>query len=1669
MDEQNARASQETCPSTELNAESSNLSAADSVRETLPSAEQNKPSRDLETTALKNATSSQSVVTQLCLRENEDAKDLGELPACIESMEIEHLDPDQRLHACASADMDMIHGDQEDRVDAASQDISMPDGGAALTHVEGLQETGGSHSVQKSALCSMDGSCDEEASLEMLSVAVESFENMQRRSEEGLLNANNVHKSPEFQKEQRTEDASVEMEKDCINMLSMTKSTSESEDNESSVVDGFCAPSAEFQGNEHFLNMLCELAAAHQEERECSSTSKQVASCMASMADNDALCDEPKRLSFVDLLRKQMVHAHALTDLSPDAFYEAFLKQHQEFLGRKFGKDLNWSMPSGSIISKKGVVATLEFEQKLNQISHREGNAPTDKTSRDSKSGDLNSAGKVGGDSKEETGNDERSFFVGDLVWAKVKSHPWWPGQIFDAADASVAAKRIQKPGRTLVAFFGDGTFGWLRQSQLIPFEPNFGEKVKQTTMKSFCRAVLEALEEVSRRKELGLRCSHSGDAVYSRNLFPDLNAGIRIGVRLICHKDIEVSEGQFHPEGVLKFVRTAACSPLYSLSSGVEYSKLCGHVYGFRSFMLSSKRPAIKPPLLNMIKAQKKEKCMQRSELKRRLEQSELVGGLNLAAGKESKRLHLSKDAGVRESSAGVKIQSPRFRSIETLAEEFKAAESDLKLQEQVQGSTWLAKGKRLHVSPDCNEKKKAGEWQSLGPLRDAKKLGLETTVDTSASSDDDNRTLLDITGYQSLNKKKKGAIKSTTGVPSKDVGQQLLKVEQEPMKKPGLANQDKSYLNSCKATLSVMVSQPDPCLPPVIEENKEMRNAEGINEMRNEEENKETRVQLDLQSAGTQYLKHVEKGAQGLQDVRNVDKGNEDARDQLDVRDADLELRKKVKGETLDSKYNCAEDSKEQEIQLRDLNTDEPRENEKLETVRKAEIRVEFEKENETLVVKVAEKDEREDLESGASEQSEKNEREMGVENFVKKQRKRMHFETGDNLGRPEQLKKRRQDTHNKGKLVLSSVTKTEKIIPRTSVKTSKLGLSMRKIAGALKAAPGSLKSPKYITSKDSSTTASVECAASKETKGLSSDHRSPKRPVPASRSVVNKDSLPKLLNTLQAVATDPLSSANRRSSLEGVTSFILKFRNKVFLKSSGYSAATAAVKSMPSIANGHLSADTKVNGKGPSGNKIVSLGTQQTGSKDSSAEREAPLKIESFNESIGGPESQRLVEPDTFCEAKAVDSKELCPLGATSKVHGSDGQNSSHDNETDHDELMTAGNKRPCMQELAVAARKRKSEVLQEIATKTLGKREALKGLTQKRFPEKKSHKETVADTRHYAKSVKHYISRGEGLSLSGKKSPMQSSGSGKVALGLFMQFPENFTLPSESELRELFNCFGTLETFGIRVYKKASTAQVVFKHSGDAEAAWQHARKNRMFGQANVSYKLRHFSLSSKSESRLLSLASAKIGSLDARNLKSTALEEAGRPFLAKQSIGGPEKGSLMKPQSPARDSFLNRAHLDIGGLRVPEQSPVDRIMSSSCEPVPAPSLANESSPESLRVVEQAPVQICSTSRFEGMPSLSPASMLQPTVAVPPCGSSSPSGPELGVMMGPPIIQQQEAIQSPSNAQCAVASNLFNSPSMSSVNVSSGDIQVQMMKLLLQVSVIVSSTALTHKST
>ncbi|KAF2600118.1 hypothetical protein F2Q68_00007013 [Brassica cretica] len=156
-----------------------------------------------------------------------------------------------------------------------------------------------------------------------------------------------------------------------------------------------------------------------------------------------------------------------------------------------------------------------------------------------------------------------------DLVWGKVSSFPWWPGQVFlDSSVASKKAKKHFKKGAFLVAYFGDCSFAWNDASKIKPFRRHFSQMVEQSDSPEFRNAVGCALEEVSRRVEFGLSCGCVSEEAYDRvKTRRVMNAGIREESRVRYGGDEASSAGLFEPAKLVEYMKRLACCPRHDES----------------------------------------------------------------------------------------------------------------------------------------------------------------------------------------------------------------------------------------------------------------------------------------------------------------------------------------------------------------------------------------------------------------------------------------------------------------------------------------------------------------------------------------------------------------------------------------------------------------------------------------------------------------------------------------------------------------------------------------------------------------------------------------------------------------------------------------------------------------------------------------------------------------------------------------------------------------------------------------------------------------------------------------------------------------------------------------------------------------------------------------------
>ena len=157
----------------------------------------------------------------------------------------------------------------------------------------------------------------------------------------------------------------------------------------------------------------------------------------------------------------------------------------------------------------------------------------------------------------------EGKFSVNDLVWGKVRSHPWWPGQIFDPSDASAQAMKHFRKNCYLVAYYGDGTYAWNEGSKLKSFRSHFSYIEKQKNSEVFRSAVDSALDEVKRRVEFGLACSCIPKDTYDKiKLQVVENCGIRQEPSLVHRVDESLNATSFSPEKLMEYLKALSKFP---------------------------------------------------------------------------------------------------------------------------------------------------------------------------------------------------------------------------------------------------------------------------------------------------------------------------------------------------------------------------------------------------------------------------------------------------------------------------------------------------------------------------------------------------------------------------------------------------------------------------------------------------------------------------------------------------------------------------------------------------------------------------------------------------------------------------------------------------------------------------------------------------------------------------------------------------------------------------------------------------------------------------------------------------------------------------------------------------------------------------------------------------
>lgn len=236
-----------------------------------------------------------------------------------------------------------------------------------------------------------------------------------------------------------------------------------------------------------------------------------------------------------------------------------------------------------------------------------------------------------------------------DLVWGKVSSYPWWPGQVFldPSVASSKAKKHFKKKGTFLVAYFGDFSFAWNDVSKMKPFHQHFSQMANQSDSYEFRNAVCCALEEVSRRVEFGLCCGCvSEEAYYYERVKTQkvMNPGVREESRVRYGGDKASDAVSFEPGKLVEYVKGLACCPRYDESDSLMFASKRAQVLAFQQWTSYLNFPRYETFLKDMTDAKTEEETLSDCVADRSAE--EMVGkkrkveSLELESGKPEKKM---------------------------------------------------------------------------------------------------------------------------------------------------------------------------------------------------------------------------------------------------------------------------------------------------------------------------------------------------------------------------------------------------------------------------------------------------------------------------------------------------------------------------------------------------------------------------------------------------------------------------------------------------------------------------------------------------------------------------------------------------------------------------------------------------------------------------------------------------------------------------------------------------------------------------------------------------------------------------------------------------------------------------------------------------------------------
>ncbi|GFY45069.1 hypothetical protein TNIN_420781 [Trichonephila inaurata madagascariensis] len=167
-----------------------------------------------------------------------------------------------------------------------------------------------------------------------------------------------------------------------------------------------------------------------------------------------------------------------------------------------------------------------------------------------------------------------RDFKDGDLVWAKMKNYPFWPGKIVSPPTGK-EKKKSSKQKKQNVFFFGTENSAWITDENIVPHSEEMLNKVSKRKNMNLSKAIDEIIKENDKMEKIYLKIgfiglTNNGQRIVQSLLSSGCNVSVWNQTPEFCEECVDAGARQFiTPEELVLH-----CDIIFCLLSGPEAVK---------------------------------------------------------------------------------------------------------------------------------------------------------------------------------------------------------------------------------------------------------------------------------------------------------------------------------------------------------------------------------------------------------------------------------------------------------------------------------------------------------------------------------------------------------------------------------------------------------------------------------------------------------------------------------------------------------------------------------------------------------------------------------------------------------------------------------------------------------------------------------------------------------------------------------------------------------------------------------------------------------------------------------------------------------------------------------------------------------------------------------------